>query len=258
MIKAVFFDLDWTLFSHRSNRVPQSSLQALDMLRENGIRTVLCTGRSVDELRELGMFSLPVDGYVLLNGQLVLDHEQNLIAGFPFHDAARETLLKIFTEKEMPLILMEKEDIYISFVNDTVRTAQAAVHTSIPAVRPYSGEDFYMAVAFFPPSSRERTIPGCTVTEWFDGAADVIPAGAGKQVGMQAYMDAFGIAREEIMAFGDADNDIDMLAFAGIGIAMGNGCENAKKTADYVTADIDEDGIFRALVHFGLISGGSI
>ena len=59
--------------------------------------------------------------------------------------------------------------------------------------------------------------------------------------------------KEEIMAFGDAENDIDMLEYAGIGIAMGNGDDGVKAVADFVTRDIDEDGIAYALKHFGLI-----
>ena len=55
------------------------------------------------------------------------------------------------------------------------------------------------------------------------------------------------------MAFGDGENDIDMLHYAGIGVAMGNASDLVKSNADYVTADIDDDGIEKALKHFGII-----
>ena len=58
---------------------------------------------------------------------------------------------------------------------------------------------------------------------------------------------------EEIIAFGDGENDIGMLQLAGIGVAMGNAEEVVKQNADYITADIDDDGIEKALRHFGLI-----
>ena len=57
----------------------------------------------------------------------------------------------------------------------------------------------------------------------------------------------------QTMAFGDGENDITMLKCVGIGVAMGNGKEELKKEADYVTADIDDDGIEKALIHFGVI-----
>ena len=66
-------------------------------------------------------------------------------------------------------------------------------------------------------------------------------------------MERFGLAREEIMAFGDGENDRDMLLLAGISVAMGNGKETVKAAADYVTDHIDQDGVEKALIHFGLI-----
>ena len=55
------------------------------------------------------------------------------------------------------------------------------------------------------------------------------------------------------MAFGDGGNDIDMLRYAGVGVAMGNAGDDVKAAADYVTAGVDEDGVERARRHFGVI-----
>ena len=63
----------------------------------------------------------------------------------------------------------------------------------------------------------------------------------------------FGIAREHICAFGDSNNDTDMMKKAGLGIAMGNGSLECRIAADYVADDITEDGLYKALVHFGFI-----
>ena len=66
-------------------------------------------------------------------------------------------------------------------------------------------------------------------------------------------MEKYGISLEETMAFGDGENDMDMLKFVQVGVAMGNADEAVKTSADYVTAHIDEDGVAKALHHFGLI-----
>ena len=58
---------------------------------------------------------------------------------------------------------------------------------------------------------------------------------------------------DETMAFGDGGNDVAMLRAAGAGVAMGNACDEALAAADYVTASVDDDGIRRALEHFGVI-----
>ena len=62
-----------------------------------------------------------------------------------------------------------------------------------------------------------------------------------------------GIGLEEMMAFGDAENDLDMLGRAGIGVAMGNAAPELQAAADYVTATNDDDGIAKALRHFVLV-----
>ena len=66
-------------------------------------------------------------------------------------------------------------------------------------------------------------------------------------------MEVYGFSKEEAMAFGDSDNDLEMLKFVGIGVAMGNAVEAVKEAADYVTSHIDEDGIWNACKHFELI-----
>ena len=72
-------------------------------------------------------------------------------------------------------------------------------------------------------------------------------------MGIQHFQQEFSLAPEECMAFGDAENDMDMLRYAGIGVAMGNADFQVKNASDYVTADADEDGIERALQKFGIL-----
>lgn len=66
-------------------------------------------------------------------------------------------------------------------------------------------------------------------------------------------MKHYGITREQTMAFGDGGNDTDMLAYAGIGVAMGNATDEPKAAADYVADDVDHDGVLHALLHFGVL-----
>jgi hypothetical protein len=88
---------------------------------------------------------------------------------------------------------------------------------------------------------------------WNPDFTDLIPADGGKSVGIQQLLEHFGLSQEETMAFGDGGNDIEMLQYVHLGVAMGNGTQNVKAAADYVTDSVDEDGIWNALVHFGLI-----
>jgi hydroxymethylpyrimidine pyrophosphatase-like HAD family hydrolase len=72
-------------------------------------------------------------------------------------------------------------------------------------------------------------------------------------MGIAAYLAANNIQPEQTMAFGDGENDIGMLKFVQFGIAMGNADVAVKQSADYVTASVDEDGIWKALTDLKLI-----
>ena len=83
--------------------------------------------------------------------------------------------------------------------------------------------------------------------------ADINMRGVTKASGMDVFLRHYGIDRSRSMAFGDGGNDVAMLRAAGAGVAMGNACDEALAAADYVTASVDDDGIRRALEHFGVI-----
>ena len=257
MIKAVFFDVDGTLVSHKSKSVPESAGKALDKLREKGIKVLLSTGRHIHELKDMPTHEMKFDGYVILNGQIGLDENQNIIFSNPFGKEDVEGLLEIFHKKEYPFVLVNEDGHYMNFVNEFVETAMAGVSTAVPPVRKYGGEELYQATVFIPPSEDENFISklpkGCKLARWGSHGADIIAAEGGKAVGMKFFSEALGILPEEMMAFGDAQNDMDMMEYAGIGVAMGNAEECLKQIADYVTTDVDDDGVLRALQHFEIL-----
>ena len=88
---------------------------------------------------------------------------------------------------------------------------------------------------------------------WEDDFCDILPEGGGKPNGLAHTLAHLGLTREQSIAFGDGGNDVAMLRAAGAGVAMGNACDEALAAADYVTASVDDDGIRRALEHFGVI-----
>ena len=86
-----------------------------------------------------------------------------------------------------------------------------------------------------------------------DVAMEVVPKGYSKASGIAFVCEKLGIDVKDTYAFGDSANDVDMLEFAGVGVAMGDGTDVAKEHADYVTRGLHEDGIYHALKHFALI-----
>lgn len=256
MIQAIFFDVDGTLVSHNQNAVPQSARRALQLLQEAGIRRVLATGRHMLELQNLPVKDIPFDGYITLNGQLCLDDRGQVFSGNPITGKDKEEILRIFQEKELPMVLVEKDAMYLNYVNRQVEIAQKAVSSPIPPLGEYTGNDFYLAVGFLDKAaepSLSQQLPGCTITRWNEFAVDIISNEGGKTVGIQRYLEQNHIPLENTMAFGDGENDAGMLCLVGTGIAMGNGDPCTKEAADYITTSVDEDGIEKALQHYHLI-----
>ncbi|MFQ9704816.1 MAG: HAD family hydrolase [Enterocloster clostridioformis] len=83
--------------------------------------------------------------------------------------------------------------------------------------------------------------------------ADVVEREASKAEGLKRLCQYYDIGLERTVAFGDSMNDYEIVREAGIGVAMGNSVEELKTVADYVTDDIDRDGIWKACRHFSLI-----
>ena len=255
-IKAVFFDVDGTLLSHRLGDVPESARRALAELRKHGIKTIVATGRHMIEYSSLPISDIPFDGYLTLNGNLLLDARRQVYAGTPIDRGEMEVLARIFQAKRIPFVLIGENRRYINYVNDTVVRTQAETKGTVPSVGSYGGEQVYQILAFVPEHQKKMLddlLDECAVTSWNETGIDIIPNEGGKAAGIRIFLAEQGLSREETMAFGDGENDIDMLRFAGIGVAMGNASDAVKAAADYVTDSVDDDGVEKALRHFGLI-----
>ena len=86
-----------------------------------------------------------------------------------------------------------------------------------------------------------------------DGIIEAVLKGTSKATGIAWLCNHLGIAIEDTYAIGDSINDLEMLEFVGHSIAMGNASPTAKEKAEYETAHIHEDGIYKALEHYHLI-----
>lgn len=256
MIKAAFFDIDGTLFSHTIHAIPESTKRTVKLLREKGIKVFIATGRSLKETKRVPLGDMKFDGYVTLNGQICLDAEEKILFEAPIKGEDGAYLLDAFVNKKFPLAIVEKDRIYINYIDDSVIRAQKSVNIPLLPIKEYQGAPIYQFIGYM---NREETgkiapkIPNCKITRWYDEGIDIISKDGGKANGIQKVLEFYGMTKEEIIAFGDSDNDMDMLEFAGIGVAMGNAEESVKAVADYVTTDIDEDGIWNACRHLELI-----
>ena len=238
-IKAVFFDIDGTLVSFASHAVPESARRAIGRLRERGVKVFISTGRL---LRHTEVVSdIEVDGYV----------------SFP-----RETLDKVFALEEkygFQAAVMTHDDIYIDRITDRVQSIVDMIHItpSVADLKRIAATDPVLQMCPYVGEELERKImpelPECVGTRWIDIFMDINMRGIDKSVGARKVMEFYGLTMDEAMAFGDGGNDIPIVRDAAVGVAMGNACDALKAVADYVTEDVDHDGVLLALEHYGLI-----
>lgn len=255
MIKGAFFDVDGTLLSHRTKQVPESAVSALEALKAKGIRCIVATGRQIGEMDRLPMEGVTFDGYITMNGQLTLDENRKELYGMPLEGEVKDYALKLFREKKIPVILVERDRLYVNRNCPKVEAVQASISSRVPPEGEYEGAPLYQVCVYITEEERQILEPvaeKCVVTRWHPGGVDIIARGGGKRTAVERYGRLQGWKPEETIAFGDSENDLEMLRFAGIGVALGNAELEVKEAADYVTDDIDEDGLAKALRHFGL------
>ena len=258
-IKAVFFDIDGTLAAVKSHIIPDSTREAVRRLREKEICCILSTGRHPLEVEEENILpGLSFDGGIWLTGQFCELHGKCILQNC--FSAGRLTVLKEFLERRgRSCIFLEKDAMYCNLEDERIKREQEGIGTAVPPVRDISDlerREILQAVPFIDTEEERELLallPDCRLTRWGEGVVDFLPPGGGKEKGILAVCKELGITPAQAIAFGDAENDISMLRLAGLGVAMGNGEPEVKEAADYVTERIEEDGIWKALVKFGVI-----
>lgn len=257
MIKAVFLDIDGTLISFKTHEISSRSREAMKKARENGVRLFISTGRHRSEAERV-LTGLDFDGYVTLNGQYCYTDDE-IIRRFPIERADIAALVDFLADRRFPCLFVEEEELYINFVNEDVLAVCREVQLGSPKImdirRALENDVFQL----LPYMAREdegplmRALPNCVSTRWHPLFSDIVPASGDKSVGIERFMDYYGIFPDEIMAIGDGENDLGMIRLAKAGVAMGNAGDLVKEAADFVTASVDEDGVYKAFLEYGLI-----
>lgn len=257
----VFFDIDGTIVDDATQIIPESVPRAIHALREKGHLPVVNTGRPYGHIdprvraMDFGGWVCGCGMQVILDGEMLYRDVPDPACCRTVADLARDCGMLILAEGETELY-------YDSAVTYTAAPAMEAERMRQKGfgIRDLRADD----VAFLkfvthdaPDCDRARFLAG--VSGWFDGIdrggsmMEFVKKGNSKARGMALLLGRLGVDRQDTFAIGDSTNDLPMFALAGTTICMGGGMEALKAQADYVTAPVLEDGIFRGLQHFGLI-----
>lgn len=258
MIRAIFLDVDGTLISFRTHRIPDSTLKALAEAHRRGVKLFIASGRATGDLADLEQ--IPYDGVAALNGADCVMRDARVIARHPIPQHDFDRAIELAAHYDFPMALELDRGIFVNRVTPVVeKLAHLVAHpipeeVDLPAL--FSRSECCQLCFYCDLETEQRVmseLPGLAASRWCPIFADINVRGVDKATGIAEFATFFGFAADEIMAIGDGGNDVSMLRAAGVGVAMGNACAEALAAADYVTADIDDDGIRRALEHFQVI-----
>lgn len=260
MIKAVFCDVDNTLTSSKTRTIPGSALEAIQKARKNGVKVFAATGRHTRTYEEGKILQgIALDGYVAVNGQLCYLPDDTIIhkAVLDPHDVA--VILRLAEELDFACCLTETDKLYLTKIDENVRSFHELIRIPYPLVISPDGAESrdVLSVAPYVSSATEELITphlrNSEIVRFNPFNCDVIPQKGGKDVGMQAVLDYFGLPIEQAMAIGDGQNDISMLKAAGVGVTIGLCSAEVMAAADYHAPEADEDGIWHTFEKFGII-----
>lgn len=255
-----FFDVDGTLLDNRSHRISPAVIEALHTLQQRGKKIVISSGRDVHTIMSMPQLAaIQWDGYICRNGSVVADQHQNELYRYFFDLETMHRLEEVSQKLGSPIQYMGHTDWLNLPPTEDFRVACAFFHRDPNAIeiRPtLPDEQATMALAFDKAQSdytEYRQIPGLTVLPTPFHYADLVAKGIDKSTGITLLCQHLNLDPRDTMAFGDGINDLEMLQAAGIGVAMGQGRDEIKAIADYVSDSVEKDGIVSALKTFGQI-----
>ena len=266
MKKLIFFDIDGTIITENGHKriIPDSALKAIRKLQANGHLCFINSGRTMSEINDI-IYDIGMDGFVCGCGTYISYHDKVLFAQtIPLNLGNRILAdlelcnLEWVLEGENTLYYSTKN--YETHIGDFKKEHLEDPSLAFSLVSPEETHDLAFdkfCICIKNDSDLETFMKkyenDLTFIDRGEGFWEIVPIGCSKASGMKFLMEYFDVPLENTYAIGDSSNDLPMLEFAGTGIAMGNSSDIVLKSADYITDDILEDGIYNAMKHFDLI-----
>lgn len=259
MKKLIFLDLDGTLWNFE--QIPSSALEAIECARKNGHKVFTNTGRSKCEVPQL-LWDLHLDGYCFSAGSEIFLNNQQVL----YKPLDKRSVLWIqHIGKSIGYSLEGSE---MTFSNEKNRERMRQFHVdnrmgnrflSFPDISTMTEKDYaqIMKVSIHFDSIEQKELllnqmpENLIFTSFMHLGGEITLKEYNKATAIEFVKNEFDEPYETV-AMGDSENDLTMLEYADISIAMGNGFDVVKEKADYVTDTIDNDGLYKAFKHLKL------
>lgn len=272
MNNLIFLDIDGTLCDI-SGSVPKSAITAIQAARQNGHKVFLCTGRSKGEIYQK-ILDIGFDGLIGGAGAYV-ECENSVLFHKSIEQNRLNKLVKYLIENKIAFVLETNQGVFIQEEDIRIlkRIFQASKFIKSSEAEEYMGilnpiGSIWEAkevnkVLFFNSNKSIQEIQeefkedfmvlANSIGGFGDVSGEISNRNINKATGIQIVLDYFGKTKDAVIAIGDGPNDVEMLQFAGVGIAMGNASKELKQIADEVTDSVSENGIYNSFQKYELI-----
>lgn len=254
--KIAFFDIDGTLLNH-DKQLPEETKQAIHDLKEKGVYVAIATGRApfmYKELRE----TLGIDSFVSFNGQYVV-LEGKVVYKNPLPTEHLKALHEHAETNNHPMVFMDEEGMKATTPEHSfIHTSLGSLYIDHPLVDAsyYVKREIFQSLLFCEGDEIEeyrKQHAKFDFIRWHEVSCDVLPSGGSKAEGIKKLIEAAGLTIDDSYAFGDGLNDVEMIEQVGVGVAMGNAVPETKQVSDYVTDDVNDGGLVKAIYEVGLL-----
>jgi Cof subfamily protein (haloacid dehalogenase superfamily) len=265
-IRLVAVDLDDTLLDSSAS-VPSRVLDALTAARARGVFVTVATGRmrtSAAPYADLIGADAP---FICYNGAMIVDPASGtVLAHHPIHLGVAREVLSLFRIMGWYIQSYLNDKLLVRTLEDPRARAYAEL-ARVPAIP--LGDDLYfpseaptklLAIAGEKDDLEDmaRCTRACFGRRLYAARSkarylDIAAPEVNKGMGLAEVARILGVPMNEVLAVGDSDNDAEMIAAAGVGVAMGNGSEKARTAADWIAPGNDEAGVAAALEKYVLI-----
>ena len=273
MIKLVAIDIDGTLLNS-NKELPEENRKTIEAYAKKGIKFAFCTGRVMNEV-ELISYKLPGVKYAITcNGALVYDiSDRNIYKLIQGDTLCMEEVRRIYEFVDnLGLDMMfelqadgvvyadkycvENPDRYgVEYIRELIKKTRVPVDDINKYIYDRT-EDVGKLNIFFPDTDTRNKALECLKELDYDFAyseptnIDINRKGSDKGRGLEMLMRHLKLTKDETMAIGDNNNDLQLLQVTPNSVAMGNAPDDIKKYASYVTLSNDEDGVAYAIRKF--------
>lgn len=263
--KVLALDIDGTLTNSKKEITP-AVLNAVRRLQNANIPVLLVSGRPEKGIehvaKELGFYEY--GGYVFAynGGKIVNKKTGEVVFNQTLPKDMVQPVCEYVKDKDVAILTYQGDDIITEKPDDIyVQKEVMITHMNIRKVDDFASEMTFPINKFLitgEPSYLETLVeemaekfsPRLNIFRSEPFFIEVVTQGIDKALSLSKLMEMFGLSKENLVACGDGHNDVTMIDYAGMGVAMENACDEVKRVSNFITKSNDEDGVAYAIDKF--------